>query len=449
MSKNLTLSRRTVLKGFGTAIALPLLDAMTPALSLAAPTQPAAPTRMAFFYVPNGMHMADWTPAAEGPLGPLPAILEPLQPVQKSLMVLSGLTLDKARPNGDGPGDHARAMSAFLTGRQARKTAGADIRAGVSVDQLAASQVGKATRFPSLELGIERGLNSGNCDSGYSCAYSANLSWKTESMPMAKEINPRLVFERLFGNQVKGEAEASRAKRERYQLSILDFVLEDASQLKNRMGANDQRKLDEYLNAVREIEVRIARADAPKGDGAANLVRPAGIPPDYQEHMRLLCDMLVLAFQGDLTRIATFVFANDGSNRSYRFIGVPEGHHDLSHHGGLKEKQEKIRTINRFHISQFAYLLEKLQGIKEGEGTLLDNCMIVYGSGIGDGNRHNHDELPILLAGKGGGTLQTGRHIRHKQDTPLTNLYVSMLNRMGVSAASFGDSTGPLESLSG
>jgi hypothetical protein len=438
------ISRRTALKGLGTAIALPMLEAMAPAMCLADPTHKAFPMRMAFLYVPNGVHMPDWTPAAEGADFALPGILEPLESFKQDLLMLSGLAVDKARPHGDGPGDHARAMSAFLTGSQPRKTSGADIRVGISVDQLAAAKIGKQTRFPSLEIGCERGLNSGNCDSGYSCAYSANLSWRTESMPMAKEVNPRLVFERLFGNQVKGEADSSRAKRERYQLSILDFVLEDATQLKARLGMTDQRKLDEYLSAVREIETRIARADKP-AEAAADVGKPAGIPTDYQEHLRVMGDLLALAFQTDLTRIATFVFANDGSNRSYRAIGVPEGHHDLSHHGGNKEKLEKIRTINRFHVEQLAYLLEKLQAVKEGEGSLLDNCMILYGSGIGDGNRHNHDQLPILLAGKGGGAIQTGRHVRYTKETPLTNLFVSMLERMGVKVDAFGDSTARLE----
>jgi len=442
------ISRRAVLKGLGTTIALPMLEAMLPPLSLAAPAKKAAPLRMAFLYVPNGAHMADWTPAEVGSSFALPQILEPLAPVKDSLLVLSGLTADKARAHGDGPGDHARAMSAFLTGRQPRKTHGADIKVGISVDQLAAEKVGHQTRFPSLELGIERGLNAGNCDSGYSCAYSANLSWKTESMPMAKEVNPRLVFERLFSNQVKGEAGTTREKRERYQLSILDFVMEDASQLKNRLGGNDQRKLDEYLSAVREIELRIARSSPAEGAGPAKIAKPAGIPINYEEHIRLMSDLLVLAFQADLTRIATFVFANDGSNRSYRAIGVPEGHHDLSHHGGNKDRQAKIRTINRFHIAQLAYLLEKMKAVQEGEGTLLDNVMIIYGSGISDGNRHNHDNLPILLAGKGGGTLRSGRHVRYPKETPLTNLYLSMLARIGAPTDSFGDSTGRLQDLS-
>jgi hypothetical protein len=442
------ISRRTVLKGLGTAIGLPLLEAMLPPLSLAGSARKAPPPRMAFFYVPNGIHMQAWTPKELGNNFELPFALGPLANVKDHLLVLSGLALDKARPNGDGPGDHARAMASFLTGRQARKTHGADIRVGISVDQLAAQKIGQATKFASLELGCDRGLNSGNCDSGYSCAYSANISWRSDTTPNAKEINPRQVFDRLFANQVKGEVDKNRARRQRYHQSILDFVAEDARDLKRKLGSTDRRKLDEYLTSVREIETRIARTEQVVVDGSRKLTRPAGIPRDYQEHMRLLADLLVLAFQADLTRIATFVFANDGSNRSYRFMGVPEGHHDLSHHGNDKKKQEKIAKINRFHISQYAYLLEKLKAVPEGDGNLLDNSMIVYGSGIGDGNRHNHDELPIVLAGKGGGSLKTGRHIRYRFNTPLTNLYVGLLDRVGVPTQSFGDSTGHLESLS-
>jgi hypothetical protein len=444
------ISRRAMLKGLGTAISLPWLESMSPVLSWAAPGAPlgAAPKRLAFFYVPNGVHMQDWTPTSEGALTDLPHLLEPLAPVKDQLLVLSGLTVDKARPHGDGPGDHARAMSSFLTGVQIRKTNGADIRAGVSVDQVAAQTHGYATKLSSLELGCEGGRQAGNCDSGYSCAYSSNLSWRGDATPMIKEINPRLVFERLFANSSGQESEAARAKREQYQKSILDFVMEDAKDLRNKLGATDQRKLDEYLSAVREIEERIGRAEKSAEPEQLALAKPAGIPKEYQEHCKLLLDLLALAFQTDQTRIATFVFANDGSNRSYRAaIGVAEGHHDLSHHGGDKEKHEKIKKINRFHLSLFSAFLQKLKTTKEGDGSVLDNAMIVYGSGIGDGNRHNHDDLPILLAGRGGRTLKSGRHIRFPRETPLTNLYLSLLERVDVHLESFGDSRGPLTDI--
>jgi hypothetical protein len=392
------------------------------------------------------MHMPDWTPSATGGDFELPYILEPLKPVKDHLLVLSGLAQDHGRPHGDGPGDHARALSSFLTGQQARKTHGADIKVGVSVDQVAARKVGQRTRFPSLELGCDRGSQAGNCDSGYSCSYSTNISWRTDTTPQAKEIDPKLAFERLFFNGAGG-AEA-RSKRDRYQKSILDFVLEDARQLQSKLGVKDQRKLDEYLSAVRELEQRISSAGRNPAEPVPNYPLPVGIPADYAEHIRLMYDLVAVAFQGDMTRVSTFVVANEGSNRAYPFINVPDGHHDLSHHGGNPEKQAKIREINRFHVTQFLVFLEKLQAISEGERTLLDNSMIVYGSGIGDGNAHNHDHLPILLVGSGGGTIATGRHVRYEKETPLNNLFLSMLDRMDSSVESLGDSTGRLESLS-
>jgi hypothetical protein len=451
MSDGWVMTRRTALRGLGTAIALPLLDTMLPTLS-AAPGAgtPAAPLRMAFVYVPNGKNMSAWTPASQGVGFDLPETLEPLAGVKDELCVLSGLAQKTAFANGDGPGDHARALASFLTGKQARKTAGADIRAGLSGDQAAATELGRFTRFASLELGCDAGAQSGNCDSGYSCAYSSNISWKAESTPMAKEVNPRQAFERLFANGRPGETAEARAKRERYSKSVLDFVFDDAQSLRTKLGIADQRKLDEYLNAVRELETRIARADkGSASESTAGMKAPTGIPKDYGEHIRLMEDLLVLAFQGDVTRVSTMVIANEGSNRSYAFIDVPEGHHDLSHHGNDAKKLDKIKKINRFHVTQFAHLLERLKGIKEGEGTLLDNCMIVYGSGIGDGNRHNHDDLPILLAGRGAGTIQPGRHIKYDSGTPLNNLFLSMLDRVGVKRDSLGDSTGRLANLEG
>ncbi len=441
------ISRRTLLKGLGVSIALPTLEAMSPTLMFANTPAASPPVRMAFVYVPNGINMADWTPRTLGPNFALPRILEPLRPFQQDLLVMSGLTCDKARSHGDGGGDHARAMSAFLTGCQPRKTHGSDIQVGISVDQVAAQQMGQATRFPSLEIGCEGGGQSGNCDSGYSCAYSSNLSWRSPNTPNPKEVNPRSVFDRLFAGQNPTETAQARANRDSYNLSILDFVQEDANNLMNRLGANDRQRMDEYLTSLREIEQRIAREDSEEGMGQITLTRPTGVPGDYRAHIRLMADLLVLAFQGDVTRIGTFVYANEGSNRSYRLINVPEGHHSLSHHQGNRTKLDKISQINTFHTTQFAYLLDRLKSIREGEGTLLDNCMIVYGSGNSDGNRHNHDELPILLAGRAGGTIATGRHVRYPRETPLTNLYLSMLDRMGVEAERLGDSTGRLPYL--
>jgi uncharacterized protein DUF1552 len=443
------ISRRAALKGIGVAIGLPMLEAMMPSLSYAAPAAARGfPKRMAFIYVPNGVNVQTWTPDATGALGDvLPETLRALTPFKDELLILSGLTVDKARPNGDGPGDHARAMSAFLTGCQARKTAGADIRAGISVDQFAAQRVGTVTRFPSLEIGCEGGRQAGNCDSGYSCAYSNNLSWRAEDTPNPKEVNPRGVFDRLFGGVNRTDSDRTRDLRNQLDQSILDFVREDADRLRQRLGAADLRRMDEYLTSIREIERRIQRADASAPPAAHGMSRPTRLPSDYREHIRLMTDLLVLAFQTDSTRIATFVYANEGSNRSYRIINVPDGHHDLSHHGRDPAKLEKIKQINIFHIEQFAYLLGRLRAIREGDGTLLDNCMILYGSGNGDGNRHNHDELPILLAGKGGGSVIAGRHLRYARNTPLTNLFLAMLERMGCPTDRFGDSTGVLGQL--
>ncbi len=447
MIENRRLPRRTVLKGFGTAMALPLLEVMVPSAARAAAVAEAGPLRTAFFYVPNGAHMQDWTPQATGSEFALPYILEPLAPLKSELLVLSGLTLDKARANGDGGGDHARSLASFLTACQARKTDGANIRAGISVDQVAAQHVGHRTRFPSLELGCDRGSNSGNCDSGYSCAYSANISWRTPTTPSSKEVDPRLLFERLFAGSNLAEVAENRFKRQRYQQSILDFVLDDAQRLGSQLGAGDRRKLDEYISSVRDVERRITRVENTATKELPAIARPAGIPADYGEHIRLLADLLILAFQGDLTRVATYVFANEGSNRSYAAIGVPEGHHDLSHHGNDAAKQNKIREINRFHVTQFAYFLEKLRSTSEGSGKLLDSAMIVYGSGIGDGNAHNHDNLPILLCGRGGGTITPGRHIRYEAETPLANLHLSLLDRIESPIPKLGDSTGRLGDL--
>jgi hypothetical protein len=436
------LSRRTVLRGMGTAVSLPLLEAMLPGRAAAAAA--AHPMRIGFLYVPNGKHMPDWTPATEGSGFELPWILEPLAAHRDRFSVISGLAHMKANANGDGGGDHARALTTFLTGMQAKKTFGADIRAGVSVDQLAAAHLGRQTRYPSLEIGVDAGGQSGNCDSGYSCAYSANIAWKSDTQPIPKENNPRLVFERLFSDGRPGETEAQRSARRVAHKSILDFVSDDARRLEQRLGGADRRKLDEYLTAVREIERRIERAGTAQDPAALGVKAPAGVPADYESHLRLLADVLVLAWRTDTTRVSTFVFANEGSNRSYAFMDVPEGHHDLSHHGNDAAKQEKIRRINRFHVTQLAYFLDALAAVQEGEGTLLDHSMIVYGSGIGDGNRHNHDDLPILLAGGGGGTLQPGRHIRVEPRTPMTNLYLALLERIGVHAERLGDSTGRL-----
>ena len=449
MSRSWQISRRAALRGLGTAVALPMMNAMVPARAIGALTPAELPKRMAFCFVPNGVNLEHWTPTQEGFGYDLPSILEPLKNVRYDVSVLSGLTHDKGRANGDGPGDHARSASVFLTGAQPRKTSGGDIRSGVSVDQMAAQYLGSATKFPSLEIGCEGGGSTGNCDSGYSCAYSNNISWASPTTPIAKETDPRQVFERLFGD---GTPKNANVANERIALrrSLLDYVADDARQLHKKLGQQDQRKLDEYLTAVRSIEKRIESADseAAQGDEVLSFEKPAGVPKDFGEHMRLMADMMVLAFQTDLTRIATCMFGRAGSNRSYPMVDVPDGHHTLSHHGSDPVKLEKIRRINRFHVQQFAYFLERLKSIPEGEGTLLDQCMIVYGSGLSDGNRHNNENLPVLLAGQGGGTIVPGRHLRYREETPMCNLYVSMLERVGVDVPYLGDSTGMLPGLS-
>ena len=441
------ISRRTVLKGLSTAVALPWLEAMGPMASWAEEASPTktAPNRMAFLYVPNGKNMADWTPASEGTGFELTPILEPLATVKEDILVLTGLTADGARAHGDGGGDHARALASFLTGAHPVKTDGTDIRNGISVDQVAASRIGDQTRLASLEIGCEAGAMAGNCDSGYSCVYSSTMAWRSATQPLPKEVNPKLVFERLFG----AGAGADRAKRDKLRQSILDFVREDTRDLSGKLGKSDQRKLDEYFSSIRDIEQRIARAASLPEVKTPDFPVPAGVPGDFQEHIRLMCDLMVLAFQTDLTRVCSFVLMNEGSNKAYPFIGVPEGPHDLSHHGNDAKKKEKIRDINKFHVTQLSYLLQKLKSIPEGEGTLLDHCLIAYGSANSDGNAHNHDDLPVLLAGKGGGTIQTGRHLRYPKETPISNLWLSMLERMDVKVPFLGDSTGALSGLNG
>jgi hypothetical protein len=390
--------------------------------------------------------MDDWTPASEGSEFVVPKILQALEPLRQDVLVLSGLTCDKARPNGDGGGDHARASSAFLTGCQARKTAGANFRSGISADQVAAARLGEQTRLPSLELGIERYRGTGNCDSGYSCVYEHTVSWRSPTLPLPTEVDPRLVFDRLFAERPN---DPDRLKRSRRRASVLDAVLGEAKGLEHRLGGADRQKLDQYLSCVRELELRISRAETlPPVPPPEDASRPEGVPADLTEHFRLLCDLLVLAFQTDVTRIASFMFGREGSEQRYTMVGVNEGHHELTHHRGDPAKIAKVRTINTFHIEQFAHFLGKLKAIPEGDGTLLDHCMIAYGSGNSDGNRHTHDNLPILLAGKGGGSLKTGRHVRYAKGTPVNNLWLAMLDRMGAPTDRLGDSTGKLEGLS-
>ncbi|MDX1965911.1 MAG: DUF1552 domain-containing protein [Planctomycetaceae bacterium] len=441
---SLHLPRRTFLKGVGAAMALPMLEAMTPTQTWAATT--TAPNRMLFVFFPNGAIMSDWTPKSEGTDFALPPTMEPLAKVKSKLCVLSGLAQENADAKGDGGGDHARSASAFLTGAHPVKTGGADIRVGQSVDQVAAEKIGKQTRLPSLEIGTEGGRNAGECDSGYSCAYSNNISWRTASTPMSKEINPRLVFRRLFGDSENLE---ERRRRERARRSVLDLVAEDATRLQKKLGQTDRRKLDEYFSSVRELEQRIERSQAetariPKPD----YPEPTGVPQDVDEHVKQMFDLLVLALQTDSTRIATYMLANEGSNRSYPMVGVNDGHHHLSHHQNKPDWIAQLKKIDLYFMTRFAGFLEKLDSIREGEGTLLDHSMIVYGSAIADGNAHSHRDLPIILAGGGNGSITGNRHIVYPRETPMNNLFLSLLDRMNAGVEKLGDSSGRLDKLS-
>jgi hypothetical protein len=423
-----SLSRRTLLRGLGAAISLPLLDAMTPAPTL---------LRLAFIYVPNGIHIPDWTPSTDSPDFVLPRILAPLTPHRDNVLVLSGLTQNTGRALGDAEGDHARASATYLTGVHPKKTNGPGICAGVSVDQVAASRIGAATRLPSLELACEDGRLIGNCDSGYSCAYSNTLSWRSPSTPLPPEVNPRLVFERLFGS--RDENPADRQQRLHDETSILDYVLDDTRRLTGRLGASDHRKIDEYLTSLREIERRIHLAEKDDHETPPSLEKPNGVPADFGDYAKLMFDLMHAAFQTGATRVATFMLGREGSLRAYREIGVSESHHPVTHHSGNPELIEKVVRINTYHVEQFAYFLAKLKATPEGDGTLLDHSQIVYGSGLSDGNKHQHNNLPILLAGKSG-----GQHITYPAETPMNNLHLALLDRMGVHVDSLGDSNGEL-----
>jgi len=451
--RQLALNRRQFLRGVGVSLALPLFEsalpgvlraATTPGGAPLATTASGAPLRMAFVYIPNGVHQANWWPTGEGSAFQLGKTMEPLAPLRSSLQVLGGLDHLNAKAGNDGAGDHARANATFLTGARARKTDSADIQVGVSVDQVTAQQVGHLTRFSSLELSCDSVRKSGRCDSGYSCAYQYNLSWRSGSVPMSPEPNPRLVFERLFGTGVGGaERQENFRLRQATQKSLLDFVMQDTKSLQRELGQTDRAKLDEYLTGVREIEQRIQRTE---GFGALpdpQADTPAGIPGDFGEHMDIMYDLLAMAFETDSTRVATLLLAGDGSNRAYPQIGIAEGHHYCSHHRNDADLMDKIARIDRYYMDHFARFLKRLDAKKDIDGqSVLHNSMIVYGSGNADGNRHTHENLPAILAGVGGGTLNTGRHV-NIGGKPMTNLFLSMTDRMGVQGLErIGDSSG-------
>jgi hypothetical protein len=436
---NKHLSRRTILRGLGAAISLPLLDAMVPAF--ASPSTAAAPLRLAFIYAPNGILMDHWTPATDGADFDLPRILAPLAPHREKVLVLSGLTQNTGRALGDAEGDHARASATYLTGVHPKKTDGAGICAGISVDQVAASHVGASSRFPSIELACEDGRLVGSCDSGYSCAYSNTLSWRTPTSPLPSEVNPRAVFERLFG--AIDENPVDRLKRQRDETSILDYVLDDTRRLGAQLGPYDRGKIDEYLTSVREIERRIQLAEndgeRPAPDAVPSIDKPSGVPATFAAYAQLMFDLMAAAFQTGATRVSTFMLGREGSTRAYREIGISDAHHPITHHRGDPELIEKVARINTYHVEQLAYFLARLKSTPDGDGTLLDHSLIVYGSGLSDGNRHQHNNLPVLVAGKSG-----GQHITYPDETPMNNLHLSLLDQMGVPIDSLGDSSGKL-----
>jgi hypothetical protein len=423
-----------------------MLDAMVPAFASEAPNGKAM--RLSFAYVPNGIVMETWTPSTAGAGFEFPATLKTLEPFRDNLLVLSGLAHHNGEALGDGGGDHARAGATFLTGVHPKKTMGADIHLGISVDQIAAQALQSKTRLASLELGCEDTRTVGNCDTGYSCSYTNSISWRTPTSPMPPETNPRLVFERLFGTLDTSLDPAGRARLSADRVSILDFVSDRTKRLTTSLGASDRRKVDEYLYAVRDIERRIQSAEDDTREPVPTIEKPSGIPLKYSAYAKLMFDLQAVAFQADLTRVSTLVFSREASAHTYPELGINDGHHPLSHHRGNKDNIEKLKQINAFHVGLFAYFLDKLKNTQDGDGSLLDHSMLVYGSSLSDGNKHLHNDLPVLLAGGGYGTLKPGRHVVYEKDTPMTNLYMSMLDRMGFHPESIGDSTGKVARLS-
>jgi hypothetical protein len=440
------LPRRHFLQGLGVAVGLPFLDAMVPALAFASKVK-KPPVRMAFMYLPNGIDMPNWNPDYTGKLGELPRILKPLEPFKNDMMMLGNLTQNYARALQDGGGDHGRCSANYLTGAHVKKsTSEIHVDGPMSMDQLVASHVGKQTKFPSLEIGMEDPRQSGSCDSGYSCAYTNNLAWKSSTQPLPPMLDPRMLFERLFGANA-GLTPAEQARQARVRSSVLDFVQAETKQLEQDLGPTDRHKLDEYLTGIRAIEQQIERASKDERPVDPGLSKPAGAPVDFGEHFKLLTDMLTVAFQADLTRVATFMITREGTSRPYREIGISDGHHPLTHHGGKPELLAKVTQINEYHVKNFANWMQKISTIREGDGRLMDNLMIVYGAGLNDGNRHLHEDLPTLLVGGGGGTLKPGKRMVFRRETPFCNLHLSLMDRMGVEVESFGDSTGRLSGL--
>jgi hypothetical protein len=455
--RKLLLSRRGFLRGLGVCLALPAFESVFSRALMASPlgagslatTPTGAPLRMGCVYFPNGVDLRHWWPTSgEGTDFELNRTMKPFEPVRQHIQIIRGMDQRNAAAGHDGFGDHARANATFLTAARARKTDSIDIHLGVSIDQEIARHTGHLTRFSSLELSCDGVRKTGRCDSGYSCAYQYNLSWKTPTTPAAPEPNPRLVFERLFGTGAGAERQAAFHQRQEAQKSILDFILDETHSLRGKLGVRDQQRLDENLTVVREIEQRIERAEQFGDLPDPGVDVPAGIPANYGEHMEIMYDMLALAFQTDSTRVASLLLAGDGSNRSFAQIGIPEGHHDLSHHQKKEEKLDKIAEIDSYYVRYFVRFLDKLSQLKDIDGnSVLHNSMILYGSGIDDGDAHSHTNLPLILAGSGGGSLNPGRYTRVRS-VPMANLFMGMADRFGVTNLErFGDSTGKFTTI--
>jgi len=442
------LSRRTMLRGLGTALALPWLDAMVPAAKAAKSTAAAPAVRLVFIYVPNGIIPGAWTPTVEGANFEFTRTLKALEPFRQHVTVVSGLAQINGRALGDGAGDHARAGATWLTGVHPKKTEGAGIHAGISADQIAAKEFGKSTQFASLEIGLESPSLAGGCDSGYSCAYSNTISWRGPTTPNPVEINPRAVFERLFGEGDSTDPKA-RMRNFKEQGSLLDYITGDIDRMETNLGSRDRGKLTEYLDSIRDVERRIQMAEAQNDTMKVPVIeRPAGVPSEFEDHAKLMMDLQTIAFQADLTRVITFMMAREGSDRSYRQIGISDGHHPLTHHQNDPEKIEKVTQINTYHVKMLAYYLEKLRSTQDGDGNLLDHSLVLYGSSISDGNAHTHHNLPLVMAGGAAGRVKGGRHIQYPKETPMNNLLLTMLDKAGVPVPEkLGDSTGELKLL--
>jgi hypothetical protein len=435
------LPRRTFIRGMGATLALPLLDAMVPAMSAVSKAAP----RFAAIYCGNGANMYDWTPATAGAGFAFSPILKPLEPFRERTIVFTGLDNFPATDQGDSGGQHPRAAPAFMSCVHPKQTEGADVQAGTTIDQMIARQICRDSKLSSLELALDRNDVVGACDHGYACAYMNSMSWKSPTMPLPSETNPRLVFERLFGS---GDTAEERVTRSREDRSILDGVAQEISNLRRKLGARDGAKLSEYLDGIRDVEQRIAKSES-YNTGFAVPPRPAGVPQTFKEYAELMFDLQVLAFKADITRVSSFLMARENVDRSYSEIGLPEAHHAMSHHGNNPEKMAAFSKLNTYHVDTLAYFLKKLQATPDGDGTLLDHTIVLYGSGMSDGNTHNNYSVPVVVVGGRDQEMKGNRHLTYPKGTPLANLSLSLMDKFGVNLERFGDSTGELDLLSG